>query len=48
MTSARAIMHQGAECIGESDTLAGASRKMLDPHVGSPPICGADDRLPTT
>jgi CBS domain-containing protein len=42
---ARDIMHAGAECIGESETLAAAARRMRDLGVGSLPICGADDRL---
>jgi CBS domain-containing protein len=42
---ARDIMHPGAECISESDSLAAAARKMRDLGVGSLPICGADDRL---
>jgi len=42
---ARDIMHQGAECIGEGDSLAAAAQKMRDLGVGSLPICGTDDRL---
>jgi CBS domain-containing protein len=42
---ARDIMHPGAECITEDDTLAAAAQKMRDLGVGSLPICGADDRL---
>jgi CBS domain-containing protein len=42
---ARDIMHPGAECIGEGDSLAAAAQKMRDLGVGSLPICGADDRL---
>jgi len=45
MTSARDIMHQGAECIREDDTLIDAARKMRELHVGALPICGEDDRL---
>jgi CBS domain-containing protein len=45
MTSARDIMHLGAECIGENDTLENAARQMHDLHVGAMPICGEDDRL---
>jgi CBS domain-containing protein len=41
----RDIMHRGAECIGENDSLATAAQKMRDLGVGSLPICGADDRL---
>ncbi len=42
---ARDIMHPGAECITEDDTLAAAAQKMRDLRVGSLPICGPDDRL---
>ena len=45
MTSARDIMHLGAECIRENDTLENAARRMRDLHVGALPICGEDDRL---
>jgi len=42
---ARDLMHPGAECIGEGDSIAAAAQKMRDLGVGSLPICGADDRL---
>jgi len=42
---ARDIMHPGAECITEDDTLATAAQRMRALGVGSLPICGADDRL---
>jgi CBS domain-containing protein len=42
---ARDIMHPGAECIGENDSVAMAAQRMRDLGVGSLPICGADDRL---
>jgi CBS domain-containing protein len=42
---AQDIMHPGAECIGENDSVADAAQKMRDLGVGSLPICGADDRL---
>jgi CBS domain-containing protein len=42
---ARDIMHPGAECISENDTLATAAQRMRDLGVGSLPICGADDHL---
>jgi CBS domain-containing protein len=45
MTNARDIMHPGAECVGENETLADAAHKMRDLHVGALPICGQDDRL---
>lgn len=45
MTSARDIMHAGAECIGDGQTLQHAARQMRDLNVGALPICGDDDRL---
>jgi CBS domain-containing protein len=45
MTTARDIMHAGAECIGEHQTLQYAAQKMRDLDVGALPICGDDDRL---
>jgi CBS domain-containing protein len=45
MSTARDIMHLGAECIGEDETLAAAAQKMWDLHVGALPICGQDMRL---
>ncbi len=45
MTTARDIMHAGAECIGEHQTLQHAARRMRDLDVGALPICGDDDRL---
>ncbi|MFS8478841.1 MAG: CBS domain-containing protein [Micromonosporaceae bacterium] len=42
---ARDIMHPGAECIGEQETIEMAARKMRDMRVGALPICGMDDRL---
>jgi CBS domain-containing protein len=45
MTSAREAMTAGAECIGESETVADAARKMAELGVGSLPICGEDNRL---
>ncbi|GAA2412743.1 hypoxic response protein Hrp1 [Actinomadura vinacea] len=45
MTTAREMMHPGAECIMENETLQAAARKMRDLDVGSLPICGEDDRL---
>lgn len=45
MGTARDIMHPGAECIGENETLENAARKMRDLRVGSLPICGTDQRL---
>jgi len=45
MTSARDIMHRGAECIREDDTLQLAAEKMREHQIGALPICGEDDRL---
>jgi CBS domain-containing protein len=43
--TARDVMHPGAECIGERESLRRAAQMMRDRGVGSLPICGADDRL---
>ncbi|MGV0645187.1 CBS domain-containing protein [Mycolicibacterium sp. XJ2546] len=45
MTTARDVMHAGATCIGEHETLAAAAQHMRDLGVGALPICGDDDRL---
>lgn len=45
MTTAREIMHVGAECIGERETLAQAARRMRDLDVGALPVRGDDGRL---
>lgn len=45
MTTARDIMHAGAECIGEHDSLHYAAQRMRDLDVGALPVCGDDDRL---
>lgn len=45
MTTARDIMHPGADCIDENETLEQAAVRMRDLHVGALPICGSDDRL---
>lgn len=45
MTTARDIMHPGAKCVGEHETLETAARQMRDLGVGALPICGDDDRL---
>lgn len=41
----RDAMTPGAECVGETQTLVDAARKMADLDVGSLPICGEDNRL---
>ena len=43
--TARDVMTQGAECIGENETVADAAKKMAQLDVGALPICGEDDRL---
>ncbi len=45
MITARDIMHVGAECIGENDSLQYAAQRMRDLDVGALPICGRDGRL---
>jgi len=43
--TAKDVMSQGAECIGENETLTEAAKKMADLDIGALPICGEDDRL---
>lgn len=45
MTTARDIMHAGATCVREHETLSAAAQHMRDLGVGALPICGDDDRL---
>lgn len=45
MSTAREIMTQSAECIGENDTITQAAQKLRDLEVGAMPICGEDNRL---
>ncbi|MER6301656.1 CBS domain-containing protein [Kitasatospora sp. NPDC001539] len=45
MTTARDIMHTGAQCIGAHQTLDEAARMMRDMNVGALPICGDDQKL---
>ena len=45
MTTAQDIMHRGAKCIGEHESLQRAAQLMQELDVGSLPICGDDDRL---
>ena len=44
-STVRDMMHPGAECIGEHDSLLKAAQMMRDLGVGALPICGEDDRL---
>ena len=45
MSTARDIMHSGATCVGEHETLTAAAQHMRELGVGALPICGDDDRL---
>jgi len=45
MTTARDIMHPGAQCVGEHESLQRAAQLMRDLDVGALPICGDDNRL---
>ena len=45
MTTAREIMHAGASCVQESESLMDAARRVREPDVGALPVCGPDDRL---
>ncbi|MFC8455263.1 CBS domain-containing protein [Kitasatospora sp. NPDC057223] len=45
MTTARDIMHGGAQCVRADQSLADAARMMRDMGVGALPICGADQKL---
>ncbi|HEY1176760.1 MAG TPA: CBS domain-containing protein [Phytomonospora sp.] len=45
MSTARDIMHPGADCVDEGQSLADAARMMAERQVGSLPICGADQKL---
>lgn len=42
---ARDVMHTGAQCVGEHESLRTAAQQMRDLGVGALPICGDDDRL---
>ena len=43
--TARDIMSPDCECIGESDSVLDAAKRLAELNVGSMPICGDDDRL---
>ncbi|MGW4381818.1 CBS domain-containing protein [Kitasatospora sp. NPDC004531] len=45
MTTAKEIMHPGAECVTGEQTLADAARIMRERDVGALPICGEDQKL---
>jgi len=47
-TTARAVrdaMHEGCECIGESQSVLDAAKRMERLDIGAMPICGDNDRL---
>lgn len=43
--TARDVMTSPCECVGESETVADAAKKLAEMNVGSMPICGDDDLL---
>jgi CBS domain-containing protein len=43
--TAREIMTQSAECIGENDSVLDAAKMMSKSEIGAMPICGEDNRL---
>ena len=43
--TAREIMTEDCECVGENETVADAAKKLSELGVGAMPICGEDDRL---
>ena len=43
--TAREIMTQSAECIGENDSILDAAKMMSKNDIGAMPICGEDNRL---
>ncbi|WP_037606423.1 CBS domain-containing protein [Streptacidiphilus rugosus] len=45
MTTAQEIMHSGAECVTEQESLTVAAKLMRDRGVGALPICGENDKL---
>ena len=43
--TARDIMTQSAECIGENDSILDCAKMMSKNDIGAMPICGEDNRL---
>jgi CBS domain-containing protein len=43
--TARDIMSSDCTCVGESESLLDAAKKLAELDVGALPICGEDDRL---
>jgi CBS domain-containing protein len=46
--TAREVMTEGCECVGENESILDAAKKMKELDVGFLPICGEDDRLKGT
>ena len=44
-TKAKDVMTSPCECIGETETIGAAAKRLAELDVGSMPICGTDDRL---
>jgi CBS domain-containing protein len=43
--TASEVMTSPCECIGESDSVLDAAKRLAEMNVGSMPICGDDDKL---
>ena len=43
--TARDIMSNDVECVGENDSVLDAAKRLAELDVGAMPICGEDDRL---
>jgi CBS domain-containing protein len=43
--TAREVMTQDAQCVGENDSVLDAAKRLAELDVGAMPICGEDDRL---
>lgn len=43
--TAHDLMTEGCQCIGESESVADAARKLAELNIGAMPICGDDDKL---
>jgi CBS domain-containing protein len=44
-STVREAMHEGCECIGESQSVLDAAKRMEQLDIGAMPICGDDSRL---
>ena len=44
-SSVRDVMTSDCQCIGESDSLTDAAKRLAELDVGAMPICGDDDKL---